>query len=105
MIEPKCHRVSITLVLSNTNKALLTRSFKCTSTRTSTSLLHYKHVTNIRNHNHKFKIFLKLFVQATKIYRSELGDDHPVTVGSLDLFAIIYADVGKKLYEGKIIDM
>ena len=43
---------------------------------------------------------VNLHLQATKIYRDELGDDHPVTVGSLDLFAIIYADVGKKLYEG-----
>ncbi|XP_072032496.1 uncharacterized protein [Amphiura filiformis] len=47
----------------------------------------------------KPQLALEYCGKATKIYRSQLGDDHPVTVGSLDLFALVYADVGKKLYQ------
>lgn len=31
-----------------------------------------------------------------------LGDNHPKTAESLDLFTVIYGEVGKKQYSGKI---
>ncbi|XP_071963301.1 uncharacterized protein [Antedon mediterranea] len=36
--------------------------------------------------------------KATKMYRSLYGEEHPTTKQALDLFTIIYADVGKKQY-------
>ncbi|XP_033633606.1 titin homolog [Asterias rubens] len=46
----------------------------------------------------KPQLALEYCGKATKAYRELYGDDHPITVGSLDLFTMIYADVGKKLY-------
>ncbi|XP_022092980.1 uncharacterized protein LOC110980524 [Acanthaster planci] len=46
----------------------------------------------------KPQLALEYCGKATKIYREVYGDAHPVTIGSLDLFTVIYADVGKKLY-------
>ena len=44
--------------------------------------------------------FLKIFKQATKIRQSILGDNHPVTVGSLDFFTQVYAKAGADQYQG-----
>ncbi|XP_071483234.1 uncharacterized protein [Diadema antillarum] len=46
----------------------------------------------------KLQLALEYCGKATKMYQAELGEDHPVTVAALDLFTVIYADVGKKLY-------
>ncbi|XP_003728558.1 uncharacterized protein LOC100893473 [Strongylocentrotus purpuratus] len=46
----------------------------------------------------KLQLALDYCGKATKMYQTVYGEDHPVTIASLDLFTVIYADVGKKLY-------
>nr|XP_054757615.1 uncharacterized protein LOC129263734 [Lytechinus pictus]XP_054757616.1 uncharacterized protein LOC129263734 [Lytechinus pictus] len=46
----------------------------------------------------KLQLALDYCGKATKMYQTEYGEDHPITVAALDLFTVIYADVGKKLY-------
>lgn len=40
--------------------------------------------------------------QATKIRQSILGDNHPVTISSLDFFTKVYAEAGADQYQGII---
>ena len=40
-------------------------------------------------------------LQATKLRQKLFGDSHEVTVKSLDLFTIMYGEVGKQQYTGK----
>lgn len=46
--------------------------------------------------------FLKLY-QAVKLRQSIYGEEHPVTKRTLDLFTVIYAEMGKEQYSGKSI--
>lgn len=39
-------------------------------------------------------------IQATKIRQSILGDNHPVTISSLDFFTKVYAEAGADQYQG-----
>lgn len=49
-------------------------------------------------------LLVHLFVfdtnQATKIRQSILGDNHPVTISSLDFFTKVYAEAGADQYQG-----
>lgn len=38
--------------------------------------------------------------QATKIRQSTLGENHPVTISSLDFFTKVYAEAGAEQYQG-----
>ena len=38
--------------------------------------------------------------QATKLRQDIYGENHSVTIGSLDYFAVVYAEVGKQQYSG-----
>ena len=40
-------------------------------------------------------------MQATKLRQKLFGDSHEVTVKSLDLFTIMYGEVGKQQYTGE----
>ncbi|ELT94080.1 hypothetical protein CAPTEDRAFT_214052 [Capitella teleta] len=44
------------------------------------------------------QLALEYQAKATKIRQQTLGDDHPMTAESLDLFTVIYGEVGKKQY-------
>lgn len=50
----------------------------------------------------KLQLALEYCGKATKLYQAVFGEDHPVTMAALDLFTVIYADVGKKLYSDAI---
>ncbi|XP_038075714.1 uncharacterized protein LOC119743397 isoform X2 [Patiria miniata] len=58
----------------------------------------YENLAKLCLKESKPQLALEYCGKATKVYREVYGDSHPVTVGSLDLFTLIYADVGKKLY-------
>lgn len=39
--------------------------------------------------------------QAVKLHQACHGDQHPITLQTLDLFTLIYAEMGKQQYKGK----
>lgn len=46
----------------------------------------------------KFQLALEYCGKATKLRQTAYGDEHPLTVKSLDLFTLIYAEMGKSQY-------
>ena len=42
-----------------------------------------------------------VFFQATKLRQDVYGEQHPLTLKSLDKFTMVYAEVGKQQYTGK----
>lgn len=41
------------------------------------------------------------FLQAVKLRQSIYGEDNPITKRTLDLFTVIYAEMGKEQYTGR----
>ena len=46
-------------------------------------------------------MYSKTVYQAVKLRQSIYGEGHPVTKRTLDLFTVIYAEMGKEQYSGK----
>lgn len=46
----------------------------------------------------KFQLALEYCGKATKLRQTVYGDEHPLTLKSLDLFTLIYAEMGKSQY-------
>ena len=44
-----------------------------------------------------------MILQAVKIRQSHFGENHPVTTKSLNLFTVIYAEMGKEQYSGMVV--
>ena len=58
----------------------------------------YERLSNTCLEQRKFQLALEYCGKATKLRQEAYGDDHPYTVKSLDLFTLIYAEMGKKQY-------
>ena len=48
------------------------------------------------------KLALEYQGKATKLRQQVFGDQHTVTINSLDYFTVIYAEVGKQQYTGRM---
>jgi len=58
----------------------------------------YERLANSCLEQQKFQLALEYCGKATKLRQKAYGDEHPLTVKSLDLFTLIYAEMGKSQY-------
>jgi len=58
----------------------------------------YERLSNSCLEQRKFQLALEYCGKATKLRQKAYGDEHPLTVKSLDLFTLIYAEMGKSQY-------
>ena len=66
------------------------------------------HYSNLLTSLLTYPSHLQHFLQAVKLRQSIYGEEHPITKRTLDLFTVIYAEMGKEQYTGtgknKLID-
>eukprot|EP00111_Clytia_hemisphaerica_P021812 TCONS_00064135-protein len=58
----------------------------------------YERLANSCLEQQKFQLALEYCGKATKLRQKAYGDEHPLTIKSLDLFTLIYAEMGKSQY-------
>ena len=58
------------------------------------------HYSNLLTSQLTYPSHLKHFLQAVKLRQSIYGEEHPITKRTLDLFTVIYAEMGKEQYTG-----
>lgn len=58
------------------------------------------HYSNLLTSLVTYPSHLQHFLQAVKLRQSIYGEEHPITKRTLDLFTVIYAEMGKEQYTG-----
>jgi len=58
------------------------------------------HYSNLLTTLLTYPSHLQHFLQAVKLRQSIYGEEHPITKRTLDLFTVIYAEMGKEQYTG-----